>query len=438
MHAVITKKQTPINILFSGWINLAHSYSLVNCFQLLHLYKNYGPSGKITKNAIQIYVQEAPYYNPDWNSKKKLVYSNEYNEIILGFQVWNGEDVDLIYSITYPYNINVTSENKSIPKCVFYTSEFSRLDHTYFQLEKPTGLDKTQYDDYITLFLKEFNNIYFTAPSEWSTKGITRFLDNNSRNRVITHGVDTTIFKKDVSQRAVIRQMYNIKDTDILMINIGAMTTNKGILLILEAMNILVNQLHQIQFKLLLKGSGELYKCQEFLESYFDQFKQLNIITQEGIDNLLQNHIIFTNKTLSYKRINDLFNASDLYISPYLAEGYNLTPHEAITSGLHVLVPKTGSTKEYIELLYLNGGEDYITFVDSDISSDQNGLCQNEIKVTNLVNSILQNQERFKAKISDEVYHKMQSFIQKELSWDKVSTLLMTYFQDIVNSPLQN
>ncbi len=427
--------QIPLNVLFRGWTQIHHSYSLVNSFQLIHLYKNYGPNGKIKQNALNIYIEEAPYYNPDWNNKKKLVYSEEYNEILRNLKVYNGENIDLIYSITYPYNINVTEENKNIPKCVFYTSEFAYLTNEYFNFEKPPKIDRKDYDLYIQLFLKEFKNIYFTSPSVWSSRGMIRFLENvenSPRNRIITHGVDTSIFRKNSFNRNSIRKQYKIKDTDILLINSGAMTTNKGILLIIELLNILVNKMGKTEFKLMLKGSGDLYKCKEFLESYFEQFKQNGKITESEIDNLLDNHIIFTDKTLSFERINDLYQACDLYISPYLAEGYNLTVLESLASGLPVLVPKTGSTKEYIEAIYNNGGSEYITYVDSSVGIDQNGLCQNIITIDNLVNTVLNID--FKKNKSDENRSKMIEYINKELSWDHVSTLLFDYFNYIVEN----
>lgn len=437
MDAIITKKEKsePLKLLVRGWVSIPHSYAIINCFQLIHLYINYGPNGKIKKNAIDIYIEEAPYFNPEWNNKKKLVYSDEYNNIIKSLKVYNGEHIDIMYSVTYPYNINVTNENKDVPKCVFYTSEFAKLNSTYFQIEKPAGLTEENYDEYISLFLKEYNNIYFTSPSEWSSRGMIRYLDNNEkspRNRIITHGVDTSIFKKDLTNRQSIRNMYNVKESDTLMINIGAMTTNKGILLILEVMNILVNKMKKTQYKLMLKGSGDLYKCQEFLEIYFQQFKDQGKMNDIEIDNLLTNHIIFTNKTLSYTRINDLFNASDLYISPYMCEGFGLTMLESLSSATPILVPRTGSTKEYIEAIYNNGGSEYITYVDSVVGMDQNGLCQNIITVDNLLSVLLDTD--FTARKEKKNYKEMINYINKELSWDHVSSLLFDYFNFIVEN----
>lgn len=427
----IIKKKKVMRILFEGWWQINHSYATVFSFQLIHLWKNYGPDG-ILGHCIDFYVTEKEYYNPSWNvlANKKLVYSDEYNKILRNFKKYNNEEIDLIYRQTYQYDINVTEQNKKIPKCIFYTSEFAQLNQSYFKFEKPESLDQSRYEEYITVFLKEFDNIYFTSPSIWSSKGMLRYLENESRNRVITHGVDTTVFKKDTTERNRIRNLYNIKDNDVLMINIGAMTTNKGIILILEALHIIVNSMNIKNYKLMLKGSGDLYMCQQFLESYFEQFKISGKMTQNEIDNLLNNHIIFTDKTLSYKRINDLFNASDLYISPYLCEGYNLTCHESLACGLNVLVPRTGSTKEYIEAIYQNGGSEYITYVDSSINIDSEGMCQNNISINNLVEAILNNSSKFKSNKRD--YYKMQNYIERELSWNKVSELLHDYFKFII------
>ena len=425
------KEKGPIKVLFYSWVNIPHSYALVNCFQLINLYKNYGPDGLIKNNAIDIYIEEAPYYNPEWNKKKKLVYSDEYNNILKNLKIWNKTDIiDLIYSITYPYNINLTNETKDIPKIVFYTSEFQFLTHQYFSLQKPDNINENYYDEYIKLFLNQFSNIYFTAPSIWSKNGLNRYLSDSNRNRLITHGVDTSLFYKHNNDtiRNEIRNKYNIKENDIVMINIGAMTTNKGILLILEALHVLVNKMDKIEYKLILKGSEDLYTCTQFLEIYFNQFKEHAKMTKLEIDNLLENHIIFINKTLSYKLINDLFNACDIYLSPYLAEGFGLTMLESLAAGLPILVPITGSTQEYIESIYKNGGDNYITYVSSEVQQNSNGLYQNMIKVEDVINTLLNTD--FKKEKKN--YQQMINYINKELSWNYVSTLLYDYFIDIL------
>jgi glycosyltransferase involved in cell wall biosynthesis len=268
---------------------------------------------------------------------------------------------------------------------------------------------------------------------------MVEYLNNNEtspRNRIITHGVDTSIFKKHSNDaiRNQIREHYRVKENEFLMINIGAMTTNKGILLILDCLHILVNRQFNTKFKLMLKGSGDLYQCKTFLTMYFDEFKKNKDMTESEIDNLLANHIIFIDESLSFEHINDLYQASDVYISPFLAEGFNLTCLEALAAGLPVLVPTTGSTRDYIEAIYNNGGNEYITYVDSVVDMDQHGLCQNTITPENLLHVL--NTTNFTARDKKRGYAQMIGYINKELSWDYASTLLFDYFNDIVGNKL--
>jgi glycosyltransferase involved in cell wall biosynthesis len=256
------------------------------------------------------------------------------------------------------------------------------------------------------------------------------------RNRIITHGVDTSIFKlnTDRTQRTHIRQLYKIKDEDILLINIGAMTQNKGIVLIIQALNEIVHKHKKTNYKLLLKGTGDLYDSKLFLETYFEELKRGKILSQEQENNLLKNHIIFTNNTLAYERINDLFNAADLYISPYLAEGFNLTVLEALSAGLPVLVPETGSTKEYIDDIR-DTNNDFIFRLKSNVIETGRGMKQNSLSITDLVDLLIVIEDDLDKMKNDryEKYDNLQKIIRKKYSWDAVADLMYNYFREIVS-----
>ena len=423
------EKKEKIRILFRGWFFLPHSYSLVNCFQIIHLFKNH-------LDKIDFYIEEMPYYREQWNSSRKLVYCEEYNEIIRNFKKWNGEDVDLVYSITYPYNIDpVVINGKSIPKCVFYTSEFATLDGGYFSHSTLNLSDSS-----ITKYVAENKNLYMTSPSVWSSLGMVKYGLPDEKNRIITHGVDSSIFKYDTSKRSTIRKFYKVEDDDILMINIGAMTNNKGMMYILQILHCLVNRLGKKHYKLLLKGTGDLYQSKEMLELYFEHFQNNNVMTKDEMNNLLTKHIIFTDKTVSYTKINDLFNAADLYISPYLAEGFNLTSLEALSAGLPVMISKTGSTKEYMSDLYNNGGSEHIFYIDSEVIDVGDNKKQNNIDFMKLLNLITENDPVIK-KLQGlrnsggvESYKKMNQYILENYSWNKVSELLYDYFMYIIKN----
>lgn len=428
MDVNIIKKEK-LRILFRGWFEIPHSYALVNCFQIVHLYKKY-------KNNIEFYVTEMPYYREKWNTSRKLVYKDEYNEIIRNLRKWNGEDVDLVYSITYPYNIDsVVIGTRNIPKCVFYTSEFATLDSTFFLQNSNLYDDKS-----ITKYVKENTNLYMTSPSVWSSLGMIKYGLPEEKNRIITHGVDGSIFKYNVSNRKAVRDFYKVRDNDILLINIGAMTGNKGMMYILQILHCLVNRLRKVHYKLLLKGTGDLYQSKEMLEMYFQHLKSNNVMTTGEMDLLLQNHIIFTDKTLPYSKINDLFNAADLYISPYLAEGFNLTSLEALSAGLPVMISSTGSTKEYMLDIYTNGGFEHIFYINSEVIDVGEGKKQNNIDFMKLLHLVTDNEEKIQ-KLKElrntdgvESYKKMKSYIEEHYSWDKVAELLYDYFNWIIQN----
>jgi glycosyltransferase involved in cell wall biosynthesis len=416
-----------VNILFRGWFEIPHSYAMVNCFQIVNLYKKY-------KDKINFYIEEMPYFRQEWNNSRKLVYNSESNEIIKKFKKWKGEKLDLIYSITYPYDINMFKNDGSyqedtvIPKCVFYTSEFATLDTNYFSLKTPILSD-----DMIREYIAKHEKLYMTSPSVWSSKGMEKYGLLPNRNRIITHGVDTDLFKYDISSRNNIRNFYGVKDDEILLINIGSMTKNKGMLFILQSLNILVNKLNRKYYKLLLKGTSDLYNSKRFLEIYFEELQRGGVMTKEEMQILLSNHIIFTDKTLSYTKINDLFNAADLYLSPYLAEGFNLTCLESLSANLPVMVPRTGSTKEYIEDIYNNGGEKHIFYIKSEVINVGNGLQQNEIMMETLLNTLLENEVKIKEiKLNRVENKKMNIFIKNNYSWSRVSELLYDYFMYII------
>jgi glycosyltransferase involved in cell wall biosynthesis len=420
-----------LNILFEGWTNIAHSYAIVNCFQLLHLWKNY-------KDHINFYVDEKEYYRQEWNSKKQLVYSKEENELLSNKEIFKPidssqlQDIDVIYRITYPYDVTMSEWNRNKPVCVFYTSEFSKLDTNYFKIGIPPN---TQLDDtYIKTYLNHFKNISFTSPSLWSSLGMKKYInepdnEHTQRNIVISHGVDTKVFyKESESLRQSIRKHYNIKDDDIMLLNMGAMTKNKGIMYIIQIMNILVNKLNKKHFKLLLKGTSDLYETKQFLESYFEELQKENIITKDEMNYLLENNIIFTEKTLNFKQIRYLYNAADLYISPYIAEGFNLCCLEALACGLNVLVPKTGSTKEYMEDIFNNGGEKTIHYVNSEVTTLGDNMKINNIDGNHLLSVCLEFEKKYKEKHDQS---QMFEFINKQYSWDAISHQLYSHLYSL-------
>lgn len=395
-----------LNILIIGWLNIPHSYAIVNCFQIIHLIKKYN-------DKINIYTKEYKYYNQDWYNKKKLVYTTEYNEIISQLKEWNNEKIDLIYNITYPYDLTMVP---NIPKCVFFTAEFSNLNESYFVMNEKSELTNPK--------------LYFTSPSKWSNDGILN-LNKNSKTKIISHGVDNTLLYKNNTNRSRMRKFYNIKENDIVILNIGAMTGNKGIQFILQAMYIILYVWNNKNYKLVLKGSGDLYKSQEMIKSYMELFFNSENIDKKLFTEMITNNIIFIDKTFTYEVLNDIFNMCDLYISPYLAEGFNLTVLEALACGLPVIVPETGSTKEYINDID-NNSKNFIYKIKSNVITDSIGNKSNYIDIQELMISI-DNFQNNRNNISETDYKELKNYLVLNYDWSVIVKYLYEYFNFIVN-----
>lgn len=402
-----------MNLLVCGWTCIPHSYSIVNVHQIVHLLKNFPD--------MRVYVLEEAYYKQEWQEKADPTFSMyplEYREYMSKVIPWKGQVIDLVYNITFPYNIDMLSFHgdiiKKLPKCVFYTSEFCQLDVNYFKLTLGVVSDNTIEDH-----IRNNPSLFFTSPSKWSQVGMRNYAVPDERNKVITHGVDTKVFYRTSNKRRMkVREYYGVKPDELLLTNIGAMTRNKGITSILETIHLLLQSGKAC--KLFLKGTGDLYETRGFLKQYLDEFKERGFTDAQLTR--LTDAIIFTDATLSFSALNDVYNATDLYMSPYIAEGFNMVPLEVLAAGTRVLLPSTGSTVDYSEKI---GGESVIT-VPSTVSTGR--MKQNLIRVSDILDVMTNDLTR----TSDTEYKRVRDVLERELSWDVVAQRLKEYFDVMV------
>lgn len=431
MELVFTKKRKRrTSILIEGWINIPHSYAIVNCMQLIHMIK------LKDKYNFEFYIKEVEYYNANWNNNKKLVFSDEYNTILNNVTPWKGEEVDLIYRISFPYNVSVHGDQAHIPTCVFFTAEFATLDVNYFKMNSPNY--KVLDDHLLETHFRYNKEMTFVTPSEWSKQGMKSYIqtDIDSRVKVIPHGVDTSVFYRDLSKRKDIRAIYGVEDGDLLLMNIGSMTQNKGIMEILVTLKLLVFDANMKNIKLLLKGTQDLYESRKFLERYLTTLIEKKVITEDQSNELAEKYIKFTDKTFSSGLLNDLYNACDVYISPYLAEGFNLTVLEALTVGLHVLVSENGSTVDYINdiLKEVPSADKYIHKIPTKVIQTSDKKMMNNINVVDIANVVLRNREQLKQKKSDLEYTVLLEYIQQKYSWKVVAEQLCEYMMSLIKN----
>lgn len=421
-----------MRILVCGWSRIPHSYAIVLVSEIVHLYKNHHKD-----NNFKLYLKEEEYFNIQWNKKLRAVFPNWYHEILQSIKPFNNERIDVVYTITYPYNltpydVNGRTPNEKefnqiiVPKLVFYTSEFGTLDNTYFSLNGQ-GIRsiantlkelKQNYDDYL----------YFKAPSKWSQMGMLQLGYHKDKNIIISHGIDTDIFKP-VNTRKQMRTKYNFSDNDIVMIVSGSLTGNKGVKQILWCLNEL-DKNGITNFKLVLKGSDDLYPSKQLFNVDIEKLKTEGLT---NVQNIVDKYVIYLGQMFSFETMNHIYNMCDLYISPYLCEGFGLCPLEFLTTGGPILLPKTGATVDYSTKVKNAGFQHMILEVDSEIVTINNKK-QNKINNQDLYNVLFSynNSEKIHSLRNESNSTQLRLFLRQEFGWDNMSEQLYNHFKTLI------
>ena len=312
-----------MNILIEGWRGINHSYALVNQWQINELIKS-----------SNISFKDVPFPNKNWNSEKndsglKDEIKNIINQI-------KPPSKDIAYDITYrisgPFNFDKKFSSKVM--FVFATTEYRNLTEEFYINCDPDKLGKEE-------------NFFIHTPSNWSKKGFLSAGFRDDQVVVVPHGVDLNTFSLiSQEEKKKIRNKYKIKYDDFVLTNISAMTVNKGVEVLIAAYGMLKKK-HK-NLKLILKDQSNLYEWKvDFpMKKVFEsEFNQKNKIFNDE----MYKDIIVISENLDFDQLRDIYSITDCYVSPYKAEGFNLTPLEAAACGTQIVVTDGGSTDDYFD-----------------------------------------------------------------------------------------
>ena len=312
-----------MNILIEGWRGINHSYALVNQWQINELIKS-----------SNISFKDVPFSNKNWNSEKndsglKDEIKNIINQI-------KPPSKDIAYDITYrisgPFNFDKKFSSKVM--FVFATTEYRNLTEEFYINCDPDMLGKEE-------------NFFIHTPSNWSKKGFLSAGFRDDQVVVVPHGVDLDTFSLiSQEEKKKIRNKYKIKYDDFVLTNISAMTVNKGVEVLIAAYGMLKKK-HK-NLKLILKDQSNLYEWKvDFpMKKVFEsEFNQKNKIFNDE----MYKDIIVISENLDFDQLRDIYSITDCYVSPYKAEGFNLTPLEAAACGTQIVVTDGGSTDDYFD-----------------------------------------------------------------------------------------
>tara|TARA_B100000989_G_C19498886_1_gene453332 strand:- start:480 stop:1619 length:1140 start_codon:yes stop_codon:yes gene_type:complete len=367
-----------MRICIEGWSKINHSYSISCINKLL----------EFVKLPIDLRFKEISYANNSWN------YSNNFN----GFSDKNikkifsidspksNELFDIIYRLSYPFNFKKGNSKKLY---VFATSEFQNINNMFIN-EIPANFSKR-------------DDLKIITPSKWSKIGFIESGFNTKQVEIVPLGVDCDIFYPISSERKNdIRKKLKLKKEDFIISNVGGMSSNKGIDYLIVAFAVLKKKYKNL--KLILKDQSNLYGTTG---------KDVFLKTKKGrnghlLDDNVENDITFISKNVTISLLNDLYNVSDCYVSPYRAEGFNLCPLEAAATGTPIIVTEGGSTDDYFK-------KDFGLQIKSEFinSNNRKYLDPNLESLIENISLIVQNPGKYGNK-------KSIKFIEDNYSWKKI------------------
>ena len=374
-------------LLIEGWRGINHSYAMVNQNQLLEL----------SKSHFDLYHNDLPFYNPNWNvvingsgfGDKNLQTLNEIPSLDT-----DSFPADITYRISFPYRLYEAKNSKLF---VFGTSELQSIHGFVYENELNRGLENS--------------DLRIITPSNWSKEGFLNAGFDSDRVFVIPHGVSSLFSPLRQERKEEFRKALRCTNDEFLLLSVGAMTSNKGIDLLVVAYAKLKSKYPHL--RLVLKDSSNLYGIKAKDIFLYVQKQYPFLLTQE-----IYNSIIFISDNLTQNQLNGLYGACDCYVSPYRAEGFNLSPLEAASSGSLIVVTDGGSTDDYFDNsfgLKIQGNR---------VSNGSDGFFI-EPNTESLLEQITL---AIEGKVNTRDPVKAQKYLRENFSWESVTQKLINVF----------
>jgi glycosyltransferase involved in cell wall biosynthesis len=313
----------PVNVLIEGWRGINHSYALVNQFQLLALMR---------RPEVRLFHRDLPFYDPNWNPALNASGLRPGDAAKIAALSAPPGDVDIVYRIAFPFR-HYGADSRRI--FCFGTCESQRLEP--FGIYRGEECRRTYANDAVEI----------VTPSRWSAQGFLKAGFRPEAVHVVPHGIEPSYFYPlSGEERAAIRADLGLPPDAFVFLNAGAMTGNKGIDTLILAFAEIRRRYPQAM--LLLKDQRNLYSR----SSAQGVIAGLRNSVPERLDSTVLHAIKTNGANFALADLRLLYGACDAYVSPYRAEGFNLTPLEAAACGIPIAVTKGGSTDDYADPLF--------------------------------------------------------------------------------------
>ena len=300
-------------LVVEGWRFLPHSYAVVNQFQLLAM---------LDAPGLRLFHRDLPLYLPHWRPVRGLL-PRTSEDALAGIPPPPTDAVQALYRIGFPYDLRPANAGRTV---AFGTSELLWVDAS--MLAGPGSLSRQMAG----------SETLIVTPSQWSRKGFVRSGAPEERVAVVPHGVDPALHRPLAeAERQALRQKMGWEPY-VVFLSVGTMKGNKGVRQMLKALAAVAEKYPDV--RLALKGSDALYDSGRLVTEMADT------LTRKERAAVLD-RIFYLGEPLSFSAMARLYQAADVYLSPYLAEGFNIPALEAAACGLPVVCTQGGPTDDF-------------------------------------------------------------------------------------------
>jgi glycosyltransferase involved in cell wall biosynthesis len=310
------------SLCIEGWRGLSHSIALVNQYQMLVLLNDSAWCAD-----WQIYHRDLPFFLKHWNTRQMPAGFSPEEQAAIDAVPAPPADLqpDCLLRISSPFLSTVTPGQRTL---TFMVTECGLVDECF---------DVPPTDPQV--FTRDDNRII--TPSAWSRDRLVDGGMDPAGIVVVPHGVKTDTFTPlQPADRTAGRAALGIADDEVLFLNVGVATWNKGLDLLVKAFAQVRRQ--QPRTRLLLKDHKALYGI--------GADRTLAQVSREH-PGLIDSHVLagisVVSGSLDQGQLRALYGVADAYVSPYRAEGFNLPVLEAMACGTPVIVTGGGATDDF-------------------------------------------------------------------------------------------
>lgn len=302
-------------VVIEGWRFLPHSYSLWAQYLALELAQRPG---------LTVYFKDAPLPDARWSAQRGVLLPHQEAAVAAIPAPPDDLRPDVLARIVFPYDFSPSTAAKTF---VFGTAEYGIVPNNFVKGATPIAQAVTA------------SGHTAVTCTKWSQQGFLRSGVKSKQMAMVICAVDTTIFKPaDPARRDELRRTLGWSDDFVLLHN-SSLGWNKNLEGMLSAMLALLDEIPQL--RLVIKGMDALYTSAAVID-------RVGAELPPDIRARLMSRVTYIGASLGMADVADLYHASDAYVCPYLAEGFNMPALEAAACGIPVICTAGGSSDDFM------------------------------------------------------------------------------------------